>query len=119
VEAVNKEVAPVAVIDFAPLVVSATTSVAGPKRVHVPALVDVTVLESVVPVVQENDVVVKAVVAPVTDSPEPKPVMVMVEPVSDVSGNPKLLGLVVENVIVGVMVKAVLTVFTPSVTTMV
>jgi len=119
VEAVNVEVAPVAVMVFAPPVASATTS-EPEKRVHVPALVpDVTVLLSVVPVVHANDVVLKAVVAPVTDSPEPKPVMVMVEPASVVSGNPKLFGLVVENVIDGVMVKGVLTEFTPSVTTMV
>ena len=107
---------------FAPPVVSATVS-EPEKRVHVPALVpDVTVLVSVVPVVHDGvprDPAVKAVVAPVTDSPEPKPVMVMVEPVSVVSGNPKLFVLVVENVIDGVMVKGVLTGFTPSVTTMV
>ena len=109
VVATRPEVDPVAVIVFAPPVVSATISVPGPKSVQDP----------VVPVVQVNDVVVNAVVVPVTVSALPNPVTESVEDTPS-SGKPKLLVLVVTlNETFGVMVNGVVTLFVPSLTTMV
>jgi len=67
-----------------------------------------------------KDAVVKAVVAKLTDSPEPKPVALMTAPASDCSGKPLFI-VVEENAseIFGVIVNEVLTEFVPSLTTMV
>lgn len=113
VDAVRPEVPPVAVIDFAPPVWSATTRLASVK-VHEP-----TVL--VVHVVVAKEASVKAVVATVTSSEAPKPVMVNVlVPKSVCSGNPKLSDPeATANETLDVMVYDVLTEFVPSVTTMV
>jgi hypothetical protein len=121
VDAVRAEVPPVAVIVLDPPVVSETTS-PPEARVHVPALVpEVTVAVIVDPVVQTkvpNEPAVNAVVDPVTDSAEPKPVTVIVDAI-DCSGNPKLLTPVVAlNVTLGVIDNAVVTGVVPSVTTM-
>lgn len=90
VDWVSPEVAPVAVIDFAPPVVSATTNVAlAVTQDPAPVVLDPP---GVVPVVQVllpvNEADVNAVVAKVSDSPEPKPDAVMVDPVSDSVGKP-------------------------------
>jgi len=127
VDAVRLEVAPVAVIDLDPPVVSATVVAVG-EAVHVPALVPETNLLApqledvdppvrVEPVVQVKEVVVNADVATVTDSPAPNPVTEIV-PETASSGKPKLLPVnAIETF--GVMVNELLAVFVPSDTTMV
>jgi len=128
VDAVKAEVPPVAVTVFAPPVVSATAVMPG-AQVAVPALVPETSLLApheaaedppvrVEPVVHVKLVGLKAVVVTVTVSAEPNPVTEMVLPASDSSGKPKLLPAVLIEML-GVMVKAVLTEFVPSDTTMV
>jgi len=127
VDAVRLEVAPVAVIDLDPPVVSATVVAVG-EAVHVPALVPETNLLApqlaevdppvrVEPVVQVKEVVVNADVATVTDSPEPNPVTEIV-PETASNGKPKLLPVnTIETF--GVMVNELLAVLVPSDTTMV
>jgi hypothetical protein len=127
VDAVRLEVAPVAVIDLDPPVVSATVVAVG-EAVHVPALVPETNLLApqledvdppvrVEPVVQVKEVVVNADVATVTDSPAPNPVTEIV-PETASSGKPKLLPVnAIETF--GVMVNELLAEFVPSDTTMV
>jgi len=82
VVAVSPEVAPVAVIVFAPLFCSATV-------VRAPQLGLVPKELSEAPVVHVNEVVVNIGVETVTDSPEPKPVTTM-DGVTPSSGKPKL-----------------------------
>jgi hypothetical protein len=115
VDAVNAEVAPVAVMVFAPPVWSTTVPMAD-VNLQDPAPV---VLEppGVVPVVHVTEVVVNIVVAIVTDSPLPKPVSVKVSEI-DCPGKPKLLPEALIETL-DVMVKGVLTEFVPSDTTMV
>ena len=127
VDAVRLEVAPVAVIDLDPPVVSATVVAVG-EAVHVPALVPETNLLApqlaevdppvrVEPVVQVKEVVVNADVATVTDSAAPNPVTEIVPETASV-GKPKLLPVnTIETF--GVMVNELLAVFVPSDTTMV
>jgi len=121
VDADRLDVAPVAVIVFAPPVVSATTKVAEVVW-HDPAPV-IADPPGVVPVVQlvapAKEPVVKAVVEKVIDSQEPKPVALMTEPARDCSGKPQFCVLVVAYEILGVIVYGTLTVVVPSLTTMV
>jgi len=82
VVATRPDVPPVAVIVFDPPVVSATAVAAlSAQEPKVP---------TVDPVTQLKDVVVHIVVATVTDSAEPKPV-IAIDGVIDSSGKPKLL----------------------------
>jgi hypothetical protein len=119
VVAVRPEVAPVAVIDFAPAVES--EAINEPIVItHDPAPV-VLVPPGVVPVVHvgvPKDAAVNALVATETLSPEPKPVIVKVPVPTFCSGNPKAEPLAL-NEIFCVIVNGVLTVFVPSLTTMV
>lgn len=123
VVAVRPEVPPVAVIVFAPPVLSAMSNeVALVWQDPAPAVAEV--LPTVVPVVAHDAAVpvnvpaVKAVVEKVTASPAAKPVAEICS-VTDSPGKPKLLPVVVLIEILGVMVNGVLTVFVPSDTTMV
>lgn len=103
--AVRPEVAPVAVIVFAPPVVSAITVA--------PPVAQVPYVPTLLPVLHAKEAVVNMDVVTVTDSPEPKPVTVIVG-VMDSSGKPKLVGYVAETF--GVTVRDAVPVFVPSAT---
>jgi hypothetical protein len=120
VDAVRPEVPPVAVMVFAPPVVSATTNAAAPVWQD-PAPVTAEppgVLPAVQVVLAAKDAVVKAVVAKVIASAEPKPVAEICSVTVD-SGKPKLLPAVVLIETFELMVNGALTEFVPSLTTMV
>jgi len=70
-------------------------------------------------VVPETNPPVKALEVKMICSPDPKPVTAIVDPVSDCSGKPKLVVLVVANLTVGFIVNVELTELVPSLTTMV